>query len=71
MKTPLSNAYYGDRKVIYVQVRYPDMKHGSKLVSVYGHTFQEVRSVVESALASKFGRVPAKRPWGRTKRSTK
>ena len=44
---PLEACYYGDRKVIYVQIRYPDHKNGSKLVSVYGHSFKEVVRAIE------------------------
>ena len=60
----LEACYYGDRKVIYVQIRYPDQKRGSKLVSVYGHSFKEVLRAIDQGLTTAFGKVGAKRPTG-------
>lgn len=66
---PLEGCYYGDRKIIYVQIRYPDHKNGSKLVSVYGHSFKEVVKAIDAGLTAAFGKVGAKRPAGGRGRS--
>lgn len=61
----LEPCYYGDRKVIYVHVRYPDMKFGQKMVTVYGKSFAEVYRVIDAAMTKAFGKVGANRPLGR------
>ena len=55
---------YGERKVIYVQIRFPDAKNG-KMMSVYGRTFREVVAAIDDGLTRAFGKVGAKRPRGK------
>lgn len=63
----LEPCYYGDRKVIYVQVRHPDAAKGSKMISVYGHSMNDVLKVIDEGLTKAFGKVGAHRPTGRKK----
>jgi hypothetical protein len=67
----LKPCYYGDRKVIYVQIRYPDHKNGNKMITVYGHTFWDVVTAIDKGLTSAFGKVGAKRPAGRPKKGNR
>jgi hypothetical protein len=67
----LSSCYYGDRKVIYVEVAHPDRKNGQKLVSVYGHSLEQVIKAVDKGLTKAFGKVGANRPKGRPKGKSK
>lgn len=60
----LPPCYYGKRQVVYVQVRTPD-NTTTKLLSVYGHTFDQVLGAVDRGLQSDFGKVGSPRPGGR------
>ena len=61
----LNSCYYGERRVIYIRIGYPDHKNGQKLVSVYGHTLDQVIRVVDKGVTEAFGKVGANRPKGR------
>jgi hypothetical protein len=64
----LEPCYYGDRKVIYIKISYPDHKNGIKSLTVYGRTFKEVVTAIDKGLTSSFGKVGAKRPAGRPRK---
>ena len=65
----LEPCYYGERKIIYVQIRYPDHENGNKMFSVYGRSFKEVIKAIDKGLTAAFGKVGAKRPGGRPKKA--
>ena len=63
----LRPCFYGDRRVIYVQITHPDAKNGQKSLSVYGHTLDAVWLAVDRGLSEAFGKTASNRPSGRPK----